>query len=102
MKILVFLWFAGQLHLLAQAVPAAGNPAAAQSRERLATVAGKVINAQGGTPITKAALTLRSEGSARASKYVSVSGPDGAFLIDRKSTRLNSSHIQKSRMPSSA
>ena len=24
------------------------------------------------------------------------------FLIDRKSTRLNSSHIQKSRMPSSA
>ena len=26
----------------------------------------------------------------------------GAFHIDRKSTRLNSSHIQKSRMPSSA
>ena len=26
----------------------------------------------------------------------------GAFLSDRKSTRLNSSHIQKSRMPSSA
>ena len=26
----------------------------------------------------------------------------GAFLLDRKSTRLNSSHIQKSRMPSSA
>ena len=26
----------------------------------------------------------------------------GVFLIDRKSTRLNSSHIQKSRMPSSA
>ena len=25
-----------------------------------------------------------------------------AFLVDRKSTRLNSSHIQKSRMPSSA
>ena len=24
------------------------------------------------------------------------------FLLDRKSTRLNSSHIQKSRMPSSA
>ena len=28
--------------------------------------------------------------------------PKGAVLIDRKSTRLNSSHIQKSRMPSSA
>ena len=26
----------------------------------------------------------------------------GAHLLDRKSTRLNSSHIQKSRMPSSA
>ena len=26
----------------------------------------------------------------------------GAFVADRKSTRLNSSHIQKSRMPSSA
>ena len=25
-----------------------------------------------------------------------------SFLVDRKSTRLNSSHIQKSRMPSSA
>ena len=27
---------------------------------------------------------------------------DGADVLDRKSTRLNSSHIQKSRMPSSA
>ena len=27
---------------------------------------------------------------------------DASFLVDRKSTRLNSSHIQKSRMPSSA
>ena len=26
----------------------------------------------------------------------------GRFTLDRKSTRLNSSHIQKSRMPSSA
>ena len=25
-----------------------------------------------------------------------------AWMVDRKSTRLNSSHIQKSRMPSSA
>ena len=28
--------------------------------------------------------------------------PEKNFLLDRKSTRLNSSHIQKSRMPSSA
>ena len=26
----------------------------------------------------------------------------GAFLVDRKSTRLNSSHVSESRMPSSA
>ena len=29
-------------------------------------------------------------------------GSDQADSLDRKSTRLNSSHIQKSRMPSSA
>jgi len=83
MKFLVFLWFAGQLHLLAQAVPVAGNPTRAQPPERLATLAGKVLNAQGGTPAAEATLTLRSEASGRASKYVSVSGPDGAFFIHR-------------------
>ena len=31
-----------------------------------------------------------------------VAAQQPAFVIDRKSTRLNSSHIQKSRMPSSA
>ena len=30
------------------------------------------------------------------------SQPDSVRVLDRKSTRLNSSHIQKSRMPSSA
>ena len=35
----------------------------------------------------------------RALKNVTVNEP---FFTDRKSTRLNSSHIQKSRMPSSA
>ena len=29
-------------------------------------------------------------------------GSDKIYYVDRKSTRLNSSHIQKSRMPSSA
>ena len=28
--------------------------------------------------------------------------PDGRLLLDRKSTRLNSSHMSESRMPSSA
>ena len=32
----------------------------------------------------------------------STSGPSDSVMIDRKSTRLNSSHTQKSRMPSSA
>ena len=31
-----------------------------------------------------------------------VAGPAGAFKLDRKSTRLNSSHSKQSRMPSSA
>ena len=35
-------------------------------------------------------------------KRVAELGYDGIELTDRKSTRLNSSHIQKSRMPSSA
>ena len=34
--------------------------------------------------------------------HMEVGEPDFATAEDRKSTRLNSSHIQKSRMPSSA
>ena len=34
--------------------------------------------------------------------YTSPKNPTPFGVIDRKSTRLNSSHIQKSRMPSSA
>jgi hypothetical protein len=95
MKLLAFLWFAGQLHLLGQPGSVAANPTPAQSRERLATVAGKVLNAQGGASVAKAALTLRSEGSARTSKYVSVSGPDGAFLIDRVEPGTYSLYAEK-------
>ena len=51
-------------------------------RDDLTTVGGRV---HGGTLMTLADLV----------------GATGTFL-DRKSTRLNSSHIQKSRMPSSA
>ena len=39
-------------------------------------------------------------GSAKIGKYCRIGG--GSGISDRKSTRLNSSHIQKSRMPSSA
>ena len=37
-----------------------------------------------------------------SSAVKSVSGPGGIVQVDRKSTRLNSSHVTTSRMPSSA
>ena len=48
------------------------------------------------------ALGSRAEVEALAGPATEVVDCRGATLIDRKSTRLNSSHIQKSRMPSSA
>ena len=38
----------------------------------------------------------------KAAALVERNGSDYGIYLDRKSTRLNSSHIQKSRMPSSA
>ena len=38
----------------------------------------------------------------RAGLVTGKRGAGGGYTLDRKSTRLNSSHIQKSRMPSSA
>ena len=52
--------------------------------------------------------TLAKQGEALADRIprrlAATDGPltDPSVLADRKSTRLNSSHIQKSRMPSSA
>ena len=43
-----------------------------------------------------------SDAAIQAAKDVFHDDPDGETGADRKSTRLNSSHIQKSRMPSSA
>ena len=37
-----------------------------------------------------------------AYRFIRKTVEDGGTVLDRKSTRLNSSHIQKSRMPSSA
>ena len=63
------------------------------------------------TPVQQAAIPLAlSRDGAGADLMVSSqtgSGKTAAYLLpvldaDRKSTRLNSSHIQKSRMPSSA
>ena len=44
----------------------------------------------------------RAAGLARRYRRAYGGIEDADYLIDRKSTRLNSSHIQKSRMPSSA
>ena len=38
----------------------------------------------------------------RNAQVVATEGPDGTDAIDRKSTRLNSSHVKRPRMPSSA
>ena len=50
--------------------------------------------------ISAAAAALSIAGAKARSALEAAAFP--AFLLDRKSTRLNSSHIQKSRMPSSA
>ena len=41
-------------------------------------------------------------GSTKEDIHVEICSKCHSFYTDRKSTRLNSSHIQKSRMPSSA
>ena len=46
--------------------------------------------------------TPTSEGTVYEQESNNVDRGKNTALIDRKSTRLNSSHIQKSRMPSSA
>ena len=45
---------------------------------------------------------LAAAGVAERVRDVSVTGSEWAFEKDRKSTRLNSSHYSRSRMPSSA
>ena len=52
----------------------------------------------GSFEFTGAALALHTKNTNKFAATVSVDG----WMRDRKSTRLNSSHIQKSRMPSSA
>ena len=59
----------------------------------------KATVTNGATPTTDANSGLAFKAQAIGTGSVYVFGYDSA---DRKSTRLNSSHIQKSRMPSSA
>ena len=54
-----------------------------------------------GSPLRRLA-NPQSKGSLTSPSSVVLFGPPGVGKTDRKSTRLNSSHIQKSRMPSSA
>ena len=55
-----------------------------------------------GTPSPLGACTFSGWGGVEMMFFASRSGPMLTEGQDRKSTRLNSSHIQKSRMPSSA
>ena len=56
---------------------------------------------EGKAPASDAASVLRKLGKA-ARNAVLLSRRDYRLMVDRKSTRLNSSHIPLSRMPSSA
>ena len=92
--------------VLSLAAPALSAPAALTSAPRLAApvaltpvapaaaIAAKVLAA------APALLTLAKPETGGSA--ASVAGRDLENILDRKSTRLNSSHIQKSRMPSSA
>ena len=64
---------------------------------------------QGGIPahlqnakLDDATKALMGEKSSTGSSLKRISIKAGVFRIDRKSTRLNSSHVKRSRMPSSA
>ena len=61
----------------------------------------EVIRA-GGVPMTLAELVDAAREDRLPPRAVAITFDDGYDDKDRKSTRLNSSHIQKSRMPSSA
>ena len=54
-----------------------------------------------GTPALPG-LVVEEEAADHGDLFIDAEDGDFAVLADRKSTRLNSSHIQKSRMPSSA
>ena len=51
---------------------------------------------------TNSEIVVLTEIAGIDSKKLTILFKEGVLTIDRKSTRLNSSHIQKSRMPSSA
>ena len=68
---------------------------------------GNVVVGGGNTPVSLTITDTPPAGVTVLSFQVTVAGavlnPNNVSLVrDRKSTRLNSSHIQKSRMPSSA
>ena len=79
--------------LLASSVAAAQSPSA-----RLPEPVSQAL-AQAGIPESAAAFYVHEIGAERP---LVAHGAERAMNPDRKSTRLNSSHIQKSRMPSSA
>ena len=61
-----------------------------------------VLSGGAATPPPLVAIRRRRKKTAPDAEYVVALAPAGARIEDRKSTRLNSSHELKSRMPSSA
>ena len=79
---------------------------APEAHAQTTSVRGKVLDSRTGEPIAKATVSIRERKiETRTSdngEFELTGVMPGEIELDRKSTRLNSSHIQKSRMPSSA
>ena len=78
------------------------------SLEQVLDIHHRVIERYGGTQglrdqrLLESALAQPRQSAFQSDIYPTVPEKAAAMALDRKSTRLNSSHIQKSRMPSSA
>ena len=99
-----WVWISRSALLVALLAVLAARPGIGRTMEGSRTWSGVlwwVALVLGAAALTSRALA--SHASALASGSLAAIGADGLHVLaDRKSTRLNSSHIQKSRMPSSA
>ena len=82
MKLLTILLLLGATHLTAQVTPATGTPGGDNQRKRPAKVEGKMVNSTSGMPVGRVTLTLRSDDSAQALKFIATSDTEGSFVFD--------------------